>query len=171
MRAITLWQPWASAIAAGLKHVETRSWAPPQKLLDQRIAIHAARRPFGINSATAEVVRDLPLSAYRRLAAFIGSDPEDTYGWDEHGSSYPLGCVVATATLRAAFPTEHVEVHGWEDDALPAWGSDRRLRVGRVEALLGDYSPGRWAWLLTDVEPLPRPAPARGAQGFWTWSP
>ena len=33
----------------------------------------------------------------------------------------------------------------------------------------GDYSDGRWAWLLTDIKPLAPPVPARGAQGFWEW--
>ena len=27
MKAITIWQPWAEFIAAGVKHNETRSWA------------------------------------------------------------------------------------------------------------------------------------------------
>lgn len=26
MKAITIWQPWAEFIAAGVKHNETRSW-------------------------------------------------------------------------------------------------------------------------------------------------
>jgi hypothetical protein len=41
MRAITLWQPWASAVALGLKRVETRSW--PTKYRGP-LAIHAAKR-------------------------------------------------------------------------------------------------------------------------------
>lgn len=40
MKAISLWQPWASAIAVGAKRVETRSWAtkyrgPPDALIRQ----------------------------------------------------------------------------------------------------------------------------------------
>ena len=27
-----------------------------------------------------------------------------------------------------------------------------------------------WAWPLSDIQPLGVPAPARGAQGFWTWA-
>lgn len=26
LRILSLWQPWASAIAAGIKRIETRSW-------------------------------------------------------------------------------------------------------------------------------------------------
>ena len=29
MKALSLWQPWASLIAYGVKDIETRSWAAP----------------------------------------------------------------------------------------------------------------------------------------------
>ena len=44
MKAITLWQPWATLVATGLKEYETRSWAPPEDLIGRRLAIHAAKR-------------------------------------------------------------------------------------------------------------------------------
>ena len=44
MKAITLWQPWASLIAARVKTSETRSWKPPQALLGERIALAATKR-------------------------------------------------------------------------------------------------------------------------------
>ncbi len=37
------------------------------------------------------------------------------------------------------------------------------------ERAFGDYSPGRYAWLLADVRALPEPIPAKGALGLWTW--
>lgn len=33
----------------------------------------------------------------------------------------------------------------------------------------GDFTPGRYAWLLADVEALAEPVPARGRQGLWEW--
>lgn len=41
MKAISLWQPWASAMALGLKHIETRHWETRYR---GPIAIHAAKR-------------------------------------------------------------------------------------------------------------------------------
>ncbi len=41
MRGITVWQPWASAIALGIKRYETRSWLTPYR---GPLAIHAAMR-------------------------------------------------------------------------------------------------------------------------------
>jgi hypothetical protein len=42
--AITLWQPWASLIFAGLKAHETRGFALPDRLIGQWVAIHSAAR-------------------------------------------------------------------------------------------------------------------------------
>jgi hypothetical protein len=44
MKAITLWQPWASWIAWGLKTIETRRHGRFSCLVGQRVAIHAALR-------------------------------------------------------------------------------------------------------------------------------
>lgn len=41
MKAITVWQPYAGALAAGIKEYETRSWATKYR---GPIAIHAAAR-------------------------------------------------------------------------------------------------------------------------------
>ena len=49
MKAITLYQPYATLIAEGVKTIETRGRAAPQKLVGTRIAIHAAKRePEGL---------------------------------------------------------------------------------------------------------------------------
>lgn len=41
MKAISLWQPWASAMALGSKRIETRHWATSYR---GTLAIHAAKR-------------------------------------------------------------------------------------------------------------------------------
>ena len=45
MKALTIWQPWASLIAMGAKPYEFRGWKPPKSLIGQRLAIHAGARP------------------------------------------------------------------------------------------------------------------------------
>ncbi len=39
--AITVWQPWASLIVAGLKRFEWRTWPAPKTKIGQRLVIHA----------------------------------------------------------------------------------------------------------------------------------
>ena len=43
MKALTLWQPYAQAIALGLKQYETRSWATRHR---GRLAIHCSVKPL-----------------------------------------------------------------------------------------------------------------------------
>lgn len=42
MKALTVWQPWASAIALGYKSIETRGWSTKYR---GPLIIHAAARP------------------------------------------------------------------------------------------------------------------------------
>lgn len=44
MKALSLWQPWASLMADSRKKIETRHWRPPLWLLNQPVAIHAAMK-------------------------------------------------------------------------------------------------------------------------------
>lgn len=75
MRALSLWQPWASAIAIGLKRVETRHWPTSVRGL---IAIHAAKR-------------------WTREEQEAAGEFADEF--DERLRNPPLGAIVATAML------------------------------------------------------------------------
>lgn len=44
MKALSLWQPWASLVIDGRKKIETRSWCAPKWLIGQNIAIHATKK-------------------------------------------------------------------------------------------------------------------------------
>jgi hypothetical protein len=44
MKAISLWQPWASLMADGRKIWETRHWKGPDSLIGQNVAVHAAKK-------------------------------------------------------------------------------------------------------------------------------
>lgn len=83
MRAITLWQPWASAIALGHKKIETRS---RRTHVRGQLAIHAAKRWTAGQKEFAQVEK-----ACGRLAARI-----------------PLGAVVAVADLVDCKPVEEI---------------------------------------------------------------
>jgi hypothetical protein len=145
MRAISLWQPWASFIAAELKPFETRDWPPPQWLIGQRIAIHAAKRPVNADNkawAASHGCHQLPLGAVVCAALLIGAY--------QCGDTVKEGLV---KILRRIEMPEHAHI---DPGGVP---TDE----------FGDYAPGRWAWRLTDIELLDPPIPARGAQGFWKW--
>lgn len=85
MKAISLWQPWASAIALGYKRHETRSWPTRHR---GPIAIHAAKR-------WTRDERDW----CRHFAAQLG---------DMRLLDPPRGAIVAVARLVAATKMEDV---------------------------------------------------------------
>lgn len=41
VRALPMWQPWATLVVTGAKRVETRPKAPPSTVLGRRVAVHA----------------------------------------------------------------------------------------------------------------------------------
>ncbi|HLJ25290.1 MAG TPA: ASCH domain-containing protein [Candidatus Angelobacter sp.] len=51
IKCLTLWEPWASAMAKGLKHVETRPWYTHYR---GPLAIHAAKKRFNPNKYSPE---------------------------------------------------------------------------------------------------------------------
>ncbi len=144
---LTLTQPWATLVASGAKRLETRSWTTR---LRGPILIHAA----------AYLPRDAralcATTPFRERLAAIGYDDPD---------ALPLGVVVAVARLKAIIPTAdrltltiHPHVQSLLDE-LPD------------EEAFGNYDPGRFAWLLTNVQPLDRPIPFRGLQRLWRVPP
>jgi len=69
--------------------------------------------------------------------------------------------IVSTAQL------EMQTYHEWT-------GPDGRLYrfdLTHNEYTFGDYSAGRYAWLLADVQRLPVALSASGALGLWEWMP
>lgn len=137
MRALSLWQPWGSAVACGIKTCETRSWAPPDSLIGQPLAIHVAKTKRGMDLIGWE-----NLDFGEPLQAFFGANgPHWTV-------SMPYGVVVAVCRLVDVVQFPH-------EDAPPD--------------PYGDFTPGRFGWMLDNIVALDPPIEARGRQGLWTW--
>jgi hypothetical protein len=172
MKALTLTQPWATLVAIGAKRIETRSWSTKYR---GPLAIHAARRcpaearrlifepgpirdalrsrsplRLGVVVATCELVDVLPIHDFliRKPKAKDGR-----YLLHEAGTIWPKARILGMfgPDGRGIPPTD-----GHEGDY-------------RAELPFGDFTPGRFAWLLADVKPLPKPIPAKGALGLWEW--
>lgn len=149
MKAIALWQPWASAIALGAKFIETRSWSTNYR---GPLAIHAAKRQD--HSELLAIASDWS------WCAALGWKMSDTVPpWER----LPFGAVVATCML---FDVKPVDLISDRDLDAP------RFRGGHgfdswCERDMGDFSPGRFGWILTDIKVLEKPIPYRGAQGLF----
>ena len=85
----------------------------------------------------------------------------------------PLGRVVAMCELVDVVPMGQIGSSAHKltltrkfQDEGPAFMGSWDLAANRP---LGDFTPGRFAWLLDKIEPLAEPIAAKGAQGIWTW--
>jgi len=69
MKAISLWQPWASLIAAGGKQIETRSWAPPKAFIGQPLAICSTK--YTLKEVLADAWRTPEIREFMRSNGMI----------------------------------------------------------------------------------------------------
>lgn len=141
MKAITIKQPWATLIALGEKKFETRSWRTNHR---GPLAIHAGK------TVDKEAYEDSWIKG--TLA--------------EHGitswKQLPTGVVLATVDLvkchKVAATVGHVSVFECGEG------------ITGLEETFGDYTPGRYAWELVDLQVLPESVPAKGQLSLWEWT-
>ncbi|HET7325996.1 MAG TPA: hypothetical protein VFJ14_01785 [Nocardioidaceae bacterium] len=155
---LTLWQPWASLTVCGAKTIDTRSWRTNFR---GPIAIHAAKRPIVLG-------RD-PLWYGDYYVAQGGTWLHNASGYD---APMPFGAIVATARLVDCVPIYHL-MQLLHEDFEAEWPNVQRNGDGLAlspgtgagtdisdQLPYGDFRPGRWAWLLEDVQPTTERCPA-----------
>ena len=143
VKALTMTQPWASLVAIGENTIETRSWSTRYR---GPLAIHAAK---GFPADARALCRRQP---YREVVARHGYASAD---------DLPLGCVIAVAILEDVLAFDRSSLRGVRERA-------RRGELPEHEADFGDFSPGRFGFVLRDVRRLAVPVPVRGMLGLWT---
>jgi hypothetical protein len=151
VKALTITQPWATLIAQGHKRIETRSWSTNYR---GPLAIHAGKN---LPNWVADLVRSEP-----KFTTVLGDlfDPSKQALGD-----LPRGFIVATCQLVAV---KFIPLHdkGW--DWIGPTGRRFHYPVTDCELAFGNFTVGRYAWLLADVTPLEKPIPTRGALGLWS---
>jgi hypothetical protein len=163
MKAITIWQPWASLIACGAKKFETRSWKTDYR---GPIAIHAAKKQFDTDM-------------YSKWALFpfaeaLGLPDIDSF------DRLPYGCVIAVAELINCWRIVHnpgtnlniartIQIGAELDVPKKHPDFHKYIVPTEQELLFGDWTPSRYAWELVNIKVLPEPIPAKGMQRLWNW--
>ena len=144
MLAVSIWQPWASLIAIGVKRFETRSWPTRYR---GPLLIHGSKRWDDEQSeihANAVISIDYACIVTREVLDAFEKKP-------------PLGAYLALVDLVECWPT-----FSPEDDSG---------RISELEREFGDWSHGRYAWQLENVIRFPHPIPGRGQQGLYVPGP
>jgi len=139
MKAISLWEPWATLIAIRAKRFETRSWSTDYRGV---LAIHAAKR-------FTRDQRDYCLrEPFRTALARVG-----IMHWNKLVPT--LGHVLAIGVLADC------QQVGRDIVSLEEYTNE--------DLAFGDWSDGRSVWTLKDVARLTLAVPAIGSQRFWNW--
>lgn len=176
VRALTLHQAWASLIAVGAKTIETRSWSTKYR---GRLLIHA-----GLHYETFNCDDDLP-TPWHSGSQMIWNTEDPAFKTGNPFQRVPLGAVVASCTLIDCVPTSDVRgysVPAQADRDAPngwcqhEWGTDGLTTfVHPSQEPFGDFTPGRFAWLLGDVKPTSERCPRCWGEcdlcGSTEWTP
>ncbi|GGI97786.1 ASCH domain-containing protein [Paenibacillus hunanensis] len=140
MKAITIRQPWATLIMLREKHFETRSWKTNYR---GPIAIHAG------------LVVDFDALNEPLIAIALKSHGYKTI------SDLPTGAIIGRAMMTNCFKSIDMCADGYllEGDRY----------IASPESYYGDFTVGRFAWELTEVEQWNESVEAKGKQGLWEW--
>jgi hypothetical protein len=145
MKALTLFQPWASLVALGIKKIETRHWSTAHR---GPLAIHAGSAGRSLDGDTGAYGQQL--LAHPLLAPLIQQYqlPAQLAGW-------PFSCILGTVDLHSCRRSSDFNRAG--------------SQISELELLLGDYSDGRYGWMMADPVLFVPPVPSRGLPGLWDW--
>ncbi len=137
MKAISLWQPWATAVLLKWKTIETRTHARFKSLQGQRIAIHAAKK----------VDKDVTDLFYDNLPRMTALEIENLFRFVE----ICRGKIMCTAHVITARWAPNVDF-----DVREKWNRQALCEVG-----------GKYLLFLDEIEPLRNIIPFRGRQGIF----
>lgn len=138
MKALSIRQPWAWAIACAAKTVENRTRRTSHTGL---IAIHASLR------SDDDALMPVPAAIRKHLTAQRDLNP----------LLLARGAVIGTALIVGAH--QHPDAGsgcGYHDSADSHWPTCSPWAMA-----------GQWHWVLTGVRALATPVPCRGALGLW----
>jgi activating signal cointegrator 1 len=146
MKVISLLQPWATLVVIGAKKIETRSWNTKFR---GEILIHASRK-FAKNQI------ELGQELNRKYGVGLG-----------HVDDLPTGAIIGKVNVIDTFQfdeqTKESLVYYYDHEYKIGW------ELNEQELTFGDYSGGRYGWLLSDPIQFTEPIPAKGSLSIWNY--
>lgn len=135
MKAVTIWQPYAGAVAAGLKSYETRSWPTRYR---GPIAIHASVRPVKGDARRLAETYGLKAEQFGEIVAY--ADLTD--------------CLLMTPDLIAAQSRQELDFGDWRPGDMPGdWKISACLGIRLKLSDVRDYG--------ISMNPLSRKLPCK----------
>jgi len=139
MKVLSMIQPWAALLVQGETLYETRSWKTRYR---GPLAIHTSRKV------------DKQACKYEPIRSLLAKN-----GYTEQ--NLPTGVILATCALTNCY------------QVIDADDTSAILDSGEVvtgdDFLLGDYSPGYFAWEIAGFRLLKPCIPVKGKLGLWEY--
>lgn len=156
MKVLSLLQPWASlcvtidpATGKALKQIETRSWNTKYR---GTMLIHAsAGRQYKKLADDDDLFK-----YYYPLFAFNKIEPIE---------KLPFGAIIGSVELVEVF--KFVDL--LPDEYRINWEDKGRWPLTEQELAFGDYTEGRYGWLLSNPVKFKHPIPAKGKLSIWDY--
>lgn len=142
MKALTIRQPWATLMALGEKKIETRSWKSKYR---GPLLIHAGK------SLDKELCLREPIKSTLKK-----------HGYTE--KNLPTGVIIAKCEL-----VDCIQVKESNMCISPTAILVDNTKIDKNEYAFGDYTEGRYAWILANIKLLKDPIPAKGKLSLWEY--
>jgi len=138
----------------GHKKIETRSWNTKYR---GELLIHASARKIKVDESTYNL--------WGHLSNVMSSDEY---------LKLPYGAIIGKVNLvdtesinKFGLPKNNrfIKMELFDDEPTSSFEYD----LTEQELAFGNYSPGRFGWLLSDPILFDTPIPAKGKQGWWSY--
>lgn len=150
MKCLSIIEPFATLIAIQEKKIETRSWKTNYR---GKIAIHASKN---INKEyQASCLKSEFLNVLEDKYIFIDKNNKVQYNFN-------FGKIIAVGDLIDCVQMKEL----YEDYAVLENG----MKIEGNELIFGDYTPGRYAWILDNIQLLNESIEVKGHLGLWSYN-
>lgn len=139
IKAISLWQPWASLWLSPNKRHETRHWATSHR---GRLLVHAAKKFIKDVDSDLDIILSSEFGGY----------------W---GVNLPTGAIIGMVELVAVIPTEKLYRSKRAFDCIDLHDD------ARSDLACGNFDPGRFGWRRGTYWRFREPIPYRGRQSIF----
>jgi len=163
-KVLTIWQPWASLLVHGVKKYETRPAPTKHK---GKYLIHSAktwnRKLYDVAMSDPFLNQLVLLNYYFRSGKTIGF-------------TFPVGHIIGEVEMEACYRIDHLQRAGGMGGpviqatcVLDMGGKNPNevFTIKEPELAYGDYTPGRYVWVMKNHRLLKKPIPYIGKQGYY----
>ncbi len=165
MKVLSILQPWASLIILGHKKIETRSWIPKnpviiKQLKEEGLLIHASAKKIRLQDGMYDLI-----------------DHMERIGFMNDYDKLPYGAVIGKVKFEAFIPSENIDSSADLYQQCTLVNSETTTihwncaTISPKEEAFGDYSTGRFGWVLSDPHEYIVPMPVKGQLGLWNFDP